>query len=281
MTQHDYTQNPHDSTSYMAGDFQAQHEQLQQRRVSMALTETRFWLYLAPLLAIVFLVINAAQAYWSLSKLANMATDSLLNMAVTGGVALALVLAANVIAANIGSAGALGKITGGLLLVGLMAFSVTTSGLHLAWQVQGGHEASITNSKAYRRADYDYQQSVEAMAEVRRSASLADTQGDTASAGYIRSKQLPAARQDLLQARERLDTVAKGGDGVTATVLAEVAAMVGLSPQQFSTRFSLFAVILMELCRIWLTLQAVSAVKRALEESSRPKSQAPQLRAVA
>lgn len=262
--------------------FQAQHDHLQQRRASMALTETRFWLYLAPLLAIVFLIINAAQAYWSLSKLANMATDSVLNMTVTGGVALALVLAANVIAVNMGSAGAFGKITGGLLLIGLMAFSVTTSALHLAWQVQGGHEASIVNSKAYRRADHDYRQSVEAMAEVRSSASLADTQGDTASAGHIRSKQLPAARQDVAQARERLDAVAKsGGAGVAATVLAEVAATVDMSPQQFSTRFSLFAVILMELCRIWLTLQAVAAVRRALEGSSYPKTQGPQMRAVA
>ena len=262
--------------------FQAQHDQLQQRRASMALTETRFWLYLGPLLAIVFLVINAAQAYWSLSKLANMATDSLLNMAVTGGVALALVLAANVMAANIGSAGAFGRFTGGLLLVGLMAFSVTTSALHLAWQVQGGHEASITNSSSYRRADHDYRDAVDTMSEIRHSAALADERGDTASAGYIRSKQLPAARRGVSQARERLDAVAKsGGDGVTATVLAEVAATVGWSPQQFSTRFSIFAVVLMELCRIWLTLQAVTAVKRALEGAGRPKTQGPQLRAVA
>lgn len=262
--------------------FNSQYESLQQRRASIALTETRFWLYLAPLLAIVFLVINAAQAYWSLSKLASMATDSLLNMAVTGGVALALVLAANVMAANIGSAGTLGRVTGGLLLVGLMAFSVTTSALHLAWQVQGGHEASIINTRAYRRADHNYQQAMASMAEVRRSASLADERADTSSAGHIRSKQLPAARQDVAQARERLDQVAKsGGDGVTATVLAEVAAMVGLSPQQFSTRFSVFAVVLMELCRIWLTLQAVEAVRRALEGAEHPKTQGPQLRAVA
>ncbi len=265
--------NPSTLNSSDLQSIQEDYQQAEYSRLKMAANSLRFWMIIGACLGVVFLVINSMQAYWALAKLAGMATDSGFNAVVTGLIAIGLIMSANVISIRLGTVGQGSRSIGLLLLTGLMLFSIVTSSLHLAWQVQGGHEASIQQSDGYQRAVADYDRAAEAYDAVIESAKDADTVGDYSSGGWIRKKYVPGAKSELDAARSRLESVTEGGTSATATVLHEVAAWFGLSPEKFSTRFALVAVILMEAARIWLSLEAGSAIRRALGSQTHPEAQ--------
>lgn len=261
--------------------------QIEQRRADMALSEARMWLWMSPLLAFVFLVISAMQAYWALHDLSGMGDDgSAFSAIIVGLIAVGLIAGSNVMSIEFGTQGGIGKLLSAPLLIGLIGFSFLTSAMHLAGEVIGGHEASVTSSPQYRLANESYESAMINLKAIERSAALADEKGDTGSAGHIRSKQLPSAEQRLSAARADLNQVATSGKaGADAIVLTEIAALAGMAPSQFEVAFSLAAVLLMELLRIWLTIKSATLIRNAIagaKFSPKPRAGiAPELRAVA
>lgn len=261
-------------------------DSIEDKRAGLALAEARGWLWMGPLLATVFLVISSMQAYWALHDLSGMGADgSTFSAVVVGLIAVGLIAGSNVMAIKMGTQGVIGKLLGAPILAGLILFSLGTSAMHLAGEVVGGHDASVRSSPAYRMAQQDYESAVVNMRGVERSAALADAKGDTASAGHIRSTQLPRAEQGVVAARGAMIQVTKSGQaGVDAIVLTEMATLVGIPPSQFAVLFSMGAVLLMELLRIWLTVESAMLIRRAVYGSRRrPQitAGAPDLRAVA
>jgi hypothetical protein len=262
-------------------------DEIESKRASLALSEAKGWLWMGPLLATIFLVISSMQAFWALHDLSGMGSDgSTFSAVIVGLIAVGLIAGSNVMSIKMGTQGVLGKIVGAPILAGLIGFSLVTSAMHLAGEVIGGHQSSVRSSPEYKLAQTEYKRAATNLAAVERSAALADEAGDIASAGHIRRTQLPRAEQRIVDARGALMQVTKSGQaGVDAIVLTEMATLIGLDPGEFAVAFSLGAVLLMELLRIWLTVESAMLIRKAVKAEKRsPKPQAahaPELRAVA
>ena len=237
----------------------------ERRRLQSSIRGVNFWLIAGVFVSVVLLVINAAQAYWALSMLSGLATSSLFWTIVTGLIAVCLIVAANVVSVQFGGLGGFGKIAALALLCALMGFSIFTSALHLSFSIEGGYQASAKTTEGYQHAKAAYDRAVASLEAVEESARLADQKGDTASAGYIRRKQVAPAQATVDKAAADMEKAADSGEqGAIGAVLTEIAGWFGLTPTEFSTRFSIFVVILMELTRIFITAAAAVAIYRAI-----------------
>lgn len=264
-------------SSTSAQEIRVDFEQAELQRLKLAAGSIKLWSYIGIFLSGLFLFLNSIQAFWALQHLAGLATDSTLNAVVTGLIAVSLILAANVVSIRLGSGMSRGVGVG--ILLGLMAFSVITSSLHLGFQVLGGHQASINQSAEYRMALQDFELARQAYSDVLASAAQADAEGDTRSSGWIRSRHAPQLKDAADAARQRLQDTKKTA-GTEASILSTVAGYFGMNTEAFSTVFAVVSVSLMEAVRIFLAFSTASAVRQLIRMPVSKKPE-PHLRAVA
>jgi hypothetical protein len=232
------------------------------------------WFGLGGPLQIAIFCICSWQAYWALANMVTLAKGSTTNTIVTGGIAVALILGRNVLAVRLPTMSWVQWLVGGVCLALCMAFSVVTSQLHLAQQVQGGHVASIKSSEQYQRADAAYRAAAGNLSAVEAEIAAAAALGDTASAGYIRRSQLPRAEDRLEQARSNLARVSQSGQaGVAATIVTETAQHLRLTPEQFAVALASLAAVLLELVGVLLAWYDGNTLRRS-EATQRPPQQA-------
>lgn len=245
-------------------------------KLKLAASSIRMFTILGALLSICFIAINSGQAFWALKTLSGLASDSLLNEFITGFIAIGLILASKVIGVRLGMTDGGLKALGVFLLISLMIFSITTSALHLSFNLVGGSDRSLHQSTEYKLALSDYQVAADAYQQVLNSAKIADEKGKVSDAGWIRGRHLPPLKEDLDNARNRLDSVKVNGAGSESKVLTTVASWFNLTSDEFSVRFSILTVMLMELSSLFLSFQTGASIRKAM---SGKKPQAHQDRA--
>lgn len=234
------------------------------------------WFGLGGPLQIAIFCICSWQAYWALANMATLAQGGTTNTVITGAIAVALILGRNVLAVRLPTMTWAQWLPATVALLLCMAFSVVTSQLHLAQQVQGGHIASIKSSDQYARADTSYRAAVDNLNAVEGEIAAAKQQGDTASAGHIRTKQLPRAEDRVERARVQLASVSASGQaGVAATIITETAQHLRLTPEQFAVAIATLSAVLLELVGLLLAWYDGNALRRA-EGQQRPPHPAAQ-----
>ena len=229
-------------------------------------------------IGIVFLLINAYQGAWALKMISSEGGGSLLDNVVLVLTAIGLVLAANVIAVRLAISRGLFKIIGFCLLLLLMSWSIFTSALHLSMKIQSGADSSVTQSQSYQDARQRITQAEANLAQSKKALFLhreAASKGSTSDFGWLtRPEALAPFHAEIQHAENALQSArdalakAKESSGTTGSVLAELAGWFGLSTVEFSTRFALATVVLMELARVFLSVLSGLAILRALRNFS-------------
>lgn len=224
------------------------------------------WFGLGGPLQIVIFAICSYQAYWALANMVTLAEGSTANVVVTGAISVAVILGRNVIAVRLPTMSAVQWFSGFVCLIMCMAFSVVTSEIHLAQQVQGGHVASIKNSDEYQRADAAYRSAIASskkaeanMAEAEREIKIATDKGDIASSGHLRrgldsaENRIDRANQRVERARAEMAGLSRSGQsGVAATILTETAQKFEMTPEEFSVAIATLAALLLEMLGVIL-----------------------------
>ena len=254
-------------------------------------------------LGVIFLIVNSYQATWALMALAGKAGAAEAGAAgawgwnlagltwdqwAVGLTAFGLILAAQVVAVRLVIADSSMKALGVLLLIGLMAFSVLTSAIHMAFNVQGGVEQSVRAGDEYQLAKQRYETAMRAAETARTSysdyqASVAG--GDPWALNATHSKgparpyveAIDAAQAEAQAAGRAFEQVkASGGGSAMAEVLGVVAGWFGMETASFALAFALFAVVLMEAVRVYISLLTGRHLAAAMADVARKRSSAAQ-----
>lgn len=247
-------------------------------------------------LGIVFLAVNSYQATWALMKLSGAATGGGIygggqgltaDQWTVGLTAFGLILGAQVIAVRMAMASGGMKVAGFVILIGLMAFSVVTSAMHVAFNVEGGVVESTRSSDEYQMAKRRLESATTANSSANQAISNLTSQFrnyDAASVGEINRRQMPgyqsaarSAAAEVAAAQEAFDKVKESGGGsAMGTVVNTLAGWFGLNSADFAMRFALFAVILMELVRVYLSYLTGRYIMEAMREMSDKGSEDPE-----
>lgn len=246
------------------------------------------------LLGVVFLAVNAYQATWALMKLAGMGDIGSLydggpsgltaDQWTVGATAFGLVLAAQVIAIRMAMSDGATKAAGIALLLGLMAFSVVTSAMHIAFKVEGGVIESTRQSDDYKLAKARYEAALasKSTAETDWTRRQEDSRGQdpwtvntTHSKGPGRPfvERIRSAESELAAAKRDFDSVKKSGGGAEGTVVTTMASALGMTSAQFALWFALFAVVLMELTRVYLSFLTGNYLMEAMADARKRREE--------
>jgi len=248
-------------------------------------------------LGIIFLVVNAYQATWALMKLAGMAGGGGVYDAVTGeapslsadqwaigATAFGIILAAQVVAVRLVMAKGAWKFWGVLLLLGLMAFSVITSAIHVGFNIQGGVVAATRQTDDYALAKKRYESAIsgKTTAETNWSNYQNDMRGGdpwslnaTHSQGpgrpYVEG--INSAKSELEAARRSFEEVkANGGGSGMADIIGTIAKFFGTDTAGFALGFGIFTVLLMEGVRVYLSLLTGIYLMQVMDEIGRKRA---------
>ena len=244
-------------------------------------------------LGVVFLIVNAYQGTWALMTLSGEASSGAgiygENGSLTkdqwaiGATAFGLILGAQVIAVRMAMTTGWMKFFGWVILAGLMSFSVLTSAMHIAFNVEGGVQESIRSSEEYQMAKKRVEDASESKRRAEQSWSVyqEDMRGgdpwslnSTHSQGPARPyvQGIDSAASDLQAAQRAFDKAKEEGGGSSlATVVGTVAGWFGLDTADFAFRFSIFSVILMEAVRIYLSFLTGRYLMEAMADMARKR----------
>ena len=241
------------------------------------------------ILGILFLAVNSYQATWALMKLSGAAGAGegiygggglSADQWTVGATAFGLILAAQVVAIRMAMAEGGMRFAGFVILIGLMSFSVVTSAMHVAFNVEGGVIASTKATDEYKLAKSRYEAAIASKTKAEESWSQYQNDmrgGDPWSLNATHSKGparpyvegISSAKSEIEAARTAFEAVKKdGGGSAMGSVVNTLAKWFGLDSADFAMRFALFAVILMELVRVYLSYLTGRYIMEAMREMS-------------
>lgn len=220
---------------------------------------SKVWSGAADPLEIGIFIFTAYQLGWTMVTFASEdATD--MDKYALCGMGVLLLLLGNTLVAKFKHMTALSKIAVIPIIAGIMFVSIITSQLHFASMFHGGYVENIKNSDQYRRATTRYELAMNELQGAQESAAIADKQGKIRDAGYIRRKQVTAAKASVIKAEQAMEVASQpgGADDSKASALNKTAQFFGLAPLEFITYLWLFVAALLEFGRLKLTLASAS-----------------------
>jgi|GEM_PF-3119849 len=228
------------------------------------------------LLAVAFFIVNAYQGSWALAKLTGIGNGTVVDQTTIIVVAAGLILAANVVAIRMTLSGGVGMFFGVVIVVGLMAFSILTSAMHISFSIQAGVMQSARNTDEYKLAKDRYERASEALSGAQGDFSAYQDKaksGNTAEYGWMMRDEattplqgrISTAQREVEAARRSYETAREEG-GAEGQIIGTIAAWFGWNTQQFALYFSIFCVVLMEAVRVYLSFIAGMYLRGLMQE---------------